>query len=265
MRTGKFRWAVGLVSVMVLVGVAGAQSAEPACTMGFSGFHSYGAVGRSAFSATVKSTFEQRLADGSYVRGYVMTHQARDGTGRTLSEMAQGCHRDENGVPQPWLTVNVFDPVAKISLNWQVNMPFADKVVHVFHSSPTPPKPMTAEERAAQRKRLQLQQPQASEYKHEDLGVRTIAGVEAHGSRTTQTVPPGEEGNELALVITHETWTAKDPGLVVMAMDDDPRRGRSTYEVEELTVGEPDASLFAPPAGYKILDQNPPVDSATKP
>jgi hypothetical protein len=32
-----------------------------------------------------------------------------------------------------------------------------------------------------------------------------------------------------------------------------------------LTVGEPDASLFAPPAGYKIVDTNPPADSTTKP
>jgi hypothetical protein len=50
-----------------------------------------------------------------------------------------------------------------------------------------------------------------------------------------------------------------------MAVKDDPRIGRSTFEIEELTVGEPDASLFAPPAGYKIVDPNPPADSATKP
>jgi hypothetical protein len=106
---------------------------------------------------------------------------------------------------------------------------------------------------------------QTGEYKREDLGVRTIAGVEAHGTRTIQTIPPGDEGNELALVITHETWTAKDPGLVVMAIDDDPRRGRSTYEVEELTVGEPDAALFAAPPGYKVVDANPPVEGGAKP
>lgn len=252
MRTN--RWVVSGLAFGMVAGVAGAQSAEPACGVGYSGFHSYGPGGRGAFSATARSTFEQQLADGSYVRGYVVTHQARDGAGRTMSEMAQGCRRDEHGVPQPQLMVQVFDPVAKTMLTWQVNTLFANKVVQVVHSSPAPPKALTAEELAARSKRLTVQQTQVGEYKHEDLGVRTIAGVEAHGMRMTQTIPAGEEGNELPLVITHETWTAKDPGLVVMAVDDDPRRGRTTYEVEELTMGEPDAAVFAPPAGYRVVD-----------
>jgi len=41
----------------------------------------------------------------------------------------------------------------------------------------------------------------------------------------------------------------------VMAIDDDPRRGRTTMEYEELSVGEPDASLFAPPAGYTVQER----------
>jgi hypothetical protein len=269
MRTATYRWVVGVVSVMVLGRVAGAQSAEPACSVGYQPVMSYGPVGKSsvAYSAVAKSTFEQKLGDGSYVRGYAVTHEARDGAGRTLEEMAMSCRRDENGTPRPQLNVNVFDPVTKTSLNWQVNNSYAEKVVHVFHQPP-PAKPLTAEELAARRKLAQshAQQTPCLVPKAEDgdLGTRMIAGVEAEGKRTTRTIPAGEEGNELPLVITTERWTSKELGLVLLGISDDPRRGRSTFELEELTVGEPDASLFAPPAGYKIVDPNPPVDSATK-
>jgi hypothetical protein len=272
MRAGKFPWALCVVaSVMALVGVAGAQSTEPACSMGFQPVFSYGAVGAGSvpYSATAKATFEQKLGDGSYVRGYAVTHQARDGAGRTMSEMAMNCQRGEDGVPRPQLNVNVFDPVAKTSLNWQVNSAYTEKIVHVFHQPPpAPAKPLSAEQLALQRKEALARQttpcpvPKAGDG---DLGTRIIAGVEAHGERTTQTIAAGQEGNELPMVILHETWRSKELGLVVLGISDDPRRGRSTFEIQELTVGEPDAALFAPPAGYKIVDVNPPADGAAKP
>lgn len=269
MRAATFGLAVGVAGAMVLGGVAGAQSAEPACSVGYQPVMSYGSFGKTsvAYSATVKSTFEQKLGDGSYVRGYAVTQEARDGAGRTMSEFAQNCRRDEKGAPELTMNVTVFDPVARSSMNWQVNSPYAEKVVHVFHQPPPPPPP-TAEQLAARRKAAQAQTqlrpcpvPKAG---NGDLGTRMIAGVEAEGHRTTQTIPAGEEGNELPLVITNERWTSKELGLVLMGISDDPRRGRSTYEVEELTVGEPDASLFAPPAGYNIVDPTVSADGVAK-
>jgi len=267
MRITMVRWVAGVVAAgIVLGGVSGAQSPEPACSVGVVAFFSrtVPGIGASPFAATAKTNFEQKLPDGSYVRGYVVTHQARDGAGRTMSEVSQGCWRNENGVPQPGLMVTVYDRAAKTMMAWQVNMPSADKVVRVSHASPTPPKPLAPEELSAREKLLHVQQPQPSEFKKEDLGMRMIAGVEAHGSRTTRTIPPGEEGNEIALVTMNEEWSSKELGLVLLGITDDPRHGRTTYEVEELTVGEPDASLFAPPAGYKVVDLSPPVSGETK-
>ena len=270
MRTRALRWVVGVVGGMVLGGVAGAQNTEPACSVGYRPVMSYGQAGQSsvAYSATAKSTFEQKLGDGSYVRGYAVTHEARDGTGKTLSEFAQNCDRDGSGVPRLTLSVTVFDPVARTSLNWQVNSSYAEKVAHVFHQPPPSP-PLSAEQLALRKKavedRAQVTPCPVPKAGDGDLGTRMIAGVEAQGKRTTRTIPAGQEGNELPLVITDERWTSKELGLILIGISDDPRRGRSTYEVEELTVGEPDAALFAPPAGYRIVDQHPPADSATKP
>ena len=174
MRTGKFRWAVGLVSVMVLVGVAGAQSAEPACSMGFQPAISYGAVGTGsvAYAATAKATFEQKLGDGSYVRGYAVTHQARDGAGRTMSEMAMNCQRGENGVPRPQLNVNVDDPTTKTSLNWQVNSAYTEEVVHVFHQPPpAPAKPLSAEQLELQRKAALARQTNLALFRRRETGI----------------------------------------------------------------------------------------------
>jgi len=257
-------WAV-VAMVGALAGSAGAQSSEPVCSVGFSSLLSPGGGGRgsTAYTATVKSTYEQQLLDGNTLRGYAVSHLARDGAGRTMIEHPVSCWRDENGVPQLWMTVMTFDPIAKTHMNWGVNDHSVDKVVHVFHEVPR--KPLTPEEQAAQRKRVPAKPTSALEIKSEDLGTRTIAGVEAHGQRTTMTQPPGEVGNELPLVITDEKWYAKDLGIEVMEIRDDPRIGRSTYEVQELKTGEPDAALFSPPATYKIEDPNAPANGMAKP
>jgi hypothetical protein len=258
---------VSVVAVAtVLAGVAAAQSGEPACSVGFRNLPlALGDLGKGVtpYTATARTTYEHQLPDGSYIRGYMVTHRARDAAGKTMMEQPIACRRDDKGGVQPWMLVRIYDPILKTQLSWGIDDHSGGKVARVFHEARS--KPLTPEEQAAHGKRSQAQQSVAGEFKSEDLGTRTIAGVEAHGMRTTRTIPAGEEGNELPLMTTEESWYAKDPGVEVMAIREDPTLGRSTYVIEELTAGEPDAALFAPPAGYRIEDLNPPADSATKP
>jgi hypothetical protein len=155
----------------------------------------------------------------------------------------------------PVFSVNVQDPVARTSSNWQAN-DLGPKVVHVFHQ-PEPPT-LTPEQQAAM-----LARQKAAEYQPckvsdgDDLGTKTIHGVVAEGTRTTQTIPAGQEGNSMPLSIVHEIWRSRELGLTLMVMDDDPRRGRTIAEYEELTLGEPDTALFTPPADYKVQDVHP--------
>ena len=95
--------------------------------------------------------------------------------------------------------------------------------------------------------------------------MRTIAGVEAHGSRITRTIPAGEEGNELPLAVVDEKWFSLDLGCFLSVISDDPRHGRTTFEIQELSRTEPDASLFLPPPGYTIEDRNPQVGPTSTP
>jgi hypothetical protein len=99
----------------------------------------------------------------------------------------------------------------------------------------------------------------------EKLGTREFQGHTATGTRRTQTIPAGEEGNALPLVLVNESWISRDLNFTMMAINDDPRRGRTTAEIEEIHPGDPDPALFSPPEGYIIKDQNPQPAPATKP
>ena len=253
-----------LTTGVPLVTTARAQSSEAACSMGMFRSMALGLSGRVAYSATARTTFEQTLGDGSYVRGFMVTHKARDSSGRTRTEMAHGCQRGENGQPQPEISVFVNDPTTKTSLNWQTG-PDAARTAQMVHQTEVPRKTQPSEQVVAIQKAAQRNQPPHSEFETEDLGVRTIAGVEAHGSRTTRTIPAGEEGNELPLVVEDQHWDSLDLGLTVYAVHDDPRFGRTTFEIEELSRAEPDTSFFLPPPGYKTEDRTPGADPAQKP
>ena len=72
-----------------------------------------------------------------------------------------------------------------------------------------------------------------------------------------RTVAAGKEGNDVPIEVVTERWRSKELDLVLLSTTDDPRRGRTTYEITEINVGEPDASLFAAPAGYTVKEVQP--------
>jgi len=268
---------LGLMVFAVVVGmatavVARAQDAGVPCTPGVMSMVGIGIVAGASrnevrpFTAKIKGTYEQRLPDGNYIRGEVHTIAARDSTGRTRNETSMQCHRDENGKPMLEKMVAINDPKAHTALHWQeggifgIGMEKKATLIHVNLPSALPALPkLLPEELAARRKIAAAQQPR-SEFKHEDLGTRNIAGVEAHGNRTTITFPPGEQGNELRLVVVDENWRSEELGMTMMVIHDDPRSGRSVQEVEEVDKEEPVAALFAPPEGYKIVEMKPQVE-----
>ncbi len=258
-------WLVAWVGVGMLGAGCGAraQSGESACSLGFSGGSVYGggvAGGKAAYTLMVKSSHEQQLLDGSYVRSFSRTRQARASDGRTMQQMSQRCTRGEDGQPHLSYFVTVYDPKTRTTLGWTVGNPVMPKEARLTHMPEPvrrePAKKLTPAEEERRKAMLSLDTTRR-ESKTEDLGTRTIAGIEAHGTRMVRTVPVGEEGNELPIVLTSETWTAKEMGIVLLGIHDDPRSGKYTYEVEEITMGEPDAALFAPPEGYVIKEERP--------
>jgi hypothetical protein len=89
----------------------------------------------------------------------------------------------------------------------------------------------------------------------QNLGTDTILGLEVRGSRTTFTTPAGTIGNSEAMVRTQELWMPTKPGVVAIARTviDDPWSGKTTRELVDLDLNEPQTSVFQPPPGYEIV------------
>ena len=212
------------------------------------------------YTANQKTTTIQTLANGTTITRETNSRQARDSSGRSFRENAIDFPMVD-GETHKQSMFNVFDPVNRITINWSSQ----SKEAVVFHmadptqirhvqlppSQPIPvPVPVTGIV-AAGSNGGQVRPT------HEDLGTRTINGLEAKGTRVTTTYPVGRVGNDQPLTVTHETWMSTDLRIPVLQIDNDPRTGVRTVELTDIERGEPDSSLFQPPEGYTVRDQYP--------
>jgi hypothetical protein len=92
------------------------------------------------------------------------------------------------------------------------------------------------------------------EAKTEKLEPRTIEGVQAQGSRTTITIPAGEQGNEQPLQIVNERWYSPELQVVLLTIHSDPRFGQTTYRLTNIQRTEPAATLFQVPSDYTVKE-----------
>ncbi len=88
----------------------------------------------------------------------------------------------------------------------------------------------------------------------ESLGTQIIEGVECEGTRTTFTIPAGQIGNDLPIVITSERWFSPNLQTVVLSKRHDPRFGDTTFKLTGIDLSEPPASLFQVPPDYTVVD-----------
>jgi hypothetical protein len=93
------------------------------------------------------------------------------------------------------------------------------------------------------------------EMSQEELGPQMIEGVMAKGHRMTQTWATGTQGNDRPFQAVFETWTSIDLQVMVLSKNSDPRSGENTTKLTNISRAEPDASLFAPPPDYTVVDE----------
>src|SRR5258708_17102933 len=86
----------------------------------------------------------------------------------------------------------------------------------------------------------------------EALGNGNIEGVDCTGTRQTIAIPAGTLGNEKPISIVTETWFSPAIAAVVESTTDDPRYGKTTYQLTNVQLSEPARSLFEPPANFKV-------------
>jgi hypothetical protein len=93
----------------------------------------------------------------------------------------------------------------------------------------------------------------------ESLGKQSIAGMETTGTREMMVIPTGAIGNDGPILSKREYWYSKQLGMNVLSIREDPRFGTQKFELSDVVVGEPDAKLFEPPEGFRIVDVRTPV------
>ena len=243
-----------------------AQTAQLPCSPSLDGPTSIEAVTRTgvgtAYSLTATIKSEWKLKDGNTLSGFTTSRQIRDSLGRTRVDAPIACVWDKDRHPMWAGRVTVDDPKAETETQWTEGQGAALKTATLRHDpyvSLRARRPMTAQDELLRAKLLTMQNAHAGPlddvYKVEDLGKRDIAGLEASGMRITRTQPAGAWGNLLPLVHVEEKWVSDQYSMILKDIIDDPILGSSTYEVTNFTVGEPDASLFQPPADYEVKTQ----------
>jgi hypothetical protein len=206
------------------------------------------------YTAIRKTTRVQRLANGTTITHVNTVKEARDSSGRTYRETRPEIAQGSEGEAGNFVFVNVHDPVNRINITWNSN----SKEATVIHM-PEPGLVKRVETRPAAENLAPMPMVRSDQIKPQidELGTKTINGVEAKGTRTTRVIPAGREGNDQPLTVTHESWVSPELNLVVMGINDDPRTGTSTVELTDIERAEPDPALFQVPEGYAVKERTP--------
>lgn len=225
------------------------------CTPGVSGPAGPGFTSKknAPYSATIRASVEIRLVDGNVIHGSRIIHQYRDSAGRVREDTPEQCFVGTDGQLHFVINVLVQDLSGTRKL-WNINGP-GSQIATIQHQ-PAPPRhpgisrEVIAEEIAWEK----LHRPSEERTQHEELGTRALLSVMATGARDQRTIPAGAQGNDLPMVTTTECWSARDLGLTMFFTTDERGQNKRTTEVIELTLAEPDPSLFDPPKDYRVVD-----------
>ncbi len=185
----------------------------------------------------VERTIVQK--DGSVMQFKSTREVARDTRGRIHNELRALIPVSSTDTPEP-LHIHLYDPQTRVSTEIDVRRRnFWTRTMNHPPSTEPPSIRFAAPDGNA---------PPNEFTKQEDLGIREIEGVPAHGIRETQTVADENDGKEV--VITDEYWYSQELRINVMIKHSDPRKGTTTITVAQVTRTEPDPALFEVPEGY---------------
>jgi len=202
----------------------------------------------SPYSAQRRFVSAERLADGTAKRTEAGGSEARDSQGRTYSAGERHWTYLDRGKPvlKSEMLYRIYDPVSNTDTRWDSSSKEA-KVVHWPKGEPTDAVDIRAFTGAVPDTVI------------EKLGVRTIEGVVAEGTRSTYTIVGQQDKTGKLLTVVHETWYCPELKIVVLETNDDPRSGTTRNELLGIIRGEPDITKYRPPADYVIHDIRLPI------
>lgn len=223
-------------------------------------------VQNAPYSADVVTETTQTLPDGNHIRQTSTARMYRDSQGRVRNEQSLsglGSLTGSANLPQ---VVFITDPVAGVTYavnaqnktatrsQWQGRGGAGGQAQQAAAGHGRGPQGAGPDggrwNRAAAGRRPN------GNAKTESLGRQTVEGVPADGTRSTLTIPAGQMGNEQPIQIVSEQWYSPDLQAIVLSKHWDPRAGETVYRLTNIDRTEPAASLFQPPADYKVTEAN---------
>ncbi len=219
--------------------------------LGFEEMHPGKVVTGAPYSAVAVTETKQTLADGNVIDRKVQSNVYRDSQGRTRRETTFAGVGSVSASTEPHSMVMIYDPVAGTAYVLHANQKTAEQLpAHPQGGKNANNLPDKLEARIAK-------EVANGTLKKEDLGVQTINGVSAQGTRYTRTIPAGQIGNANVITIVSERWFSSDLQVVVKSVRNDPRFPQATYTLTSVQRTEPAASLFAVPSDYTVTQARP--------
>jgi hypothetical protein len=222
--------------------------------LGFEGMHGGKVVTGVPFSAVAISETSRTLADGNHISRRTQTNLFRDGQGRFRKEVALPAIGPlaTSGGPRSFVMIN--DPVAQRNLILHPEEKTAETMGNHFGKMKGPMRGGINGVLKGNAGSWEAKAAASGNFKKEDLGTQTIAGVSAQGTRYTRTIPAGQIGNEKPITIVSEHWYSNDLQMTVMSKRSDPQFGETTYTLTNIQRAEPAASLFVVPSDYTMQE-----------
>jgi hypothetical protein len=203
------------------------------------------------FSGVVKIEKTIVRKDGSATQFKSTREVARDTRGRIHNELRSLIPVSSTDTPA-LLNIHLYDPQTRIATEIDVRK-------RTFWTR-TMNHPPSAEPPSIRFAAPDGDVPPNEFTKQEDLGIREIEGVPAHGIRETQTVTDENDGKEV--VITDEYWYSQDLRINLMIKHSDPRSGMTSMTVAQITRTEPDPAFFEVPEDYAHAGVQPQTEKA---
>src|SRR5580658_7426 len=194
------------------------------------------------FTAIARTTLSRVFSSGTQRSVTTEDRIARDGEGRVLSEQHLPWTEDP---AQPVYYVNILDPkrMERIHLDPQRQVAITRPVDQRYAWDYIP----------YDGTQYRLTAKPGVTVHTELLGDKEVNGLKCRGQRTTYFFPSGTfQGNQQPVTRSWEVWYAKDLGsdVRIVAHDPDPKAGDQQTDLIGIVYGEPDPSLFVPPAAY---------------
>jgi hypothetical protein len=218
-------------------------------------------VKNAPYSADMITETTQALPDGNRIHQTVTSRFYRDSDGRTRREQSLNGLSSLAGSTTTRQIIIINDPVARVAYSLD---PVSRTGTRSVAGAPGEGRKGPGSGRPHSQDALDEAGPpmhsgSLGNVKSESLGRQTIEGVPADGTRTTLTIPAGQQGNEQPIQVVNETWYSPDLQTVVLSKRTDPRSGETVFRMTNVSRTEPARSLFEPPADFSVSQASRPV------